>query len=270
MADSITYLKLGGSLITDKNQPYFFQQNTLDRISSEICRFLCENQNSKLIIGHGSGSFGHTSASKYRTIQGVSLKQEWLGFQQVCYDARSLNQLVMQSLQKADVPAISFPPSSQVTTSNRRIQDWDISTIQTALEHHIIPVIFGDTVFDLDIGGTILSTEELFIHLARHIIPARILIAGIEDGVWANFPSREKLIEKITPANYPSIKTQIKGSISTDVTGGMTNKIEKMLNLLHASPDISVQIFSGTKISSIYSALSGNIFGTLISNNEKG
>jgi len=198
------------------------------------------------------------------------LKQEWLGFQQVCYDARSLNQLVMQSLQKADVPAISFPPSSQVTTSNRRIQDWDISTIQTALEHHIIPVIFGDTVFDLDIGGTILSTEELFIHLARHIIPARILIAGIEDGVWANFPSREKLIEKITPANYPSIKTQIKGSISTDVTGGMTNKIEKMLNLLHASPDISVQIFSGTKISSIYSALSGNIFGTLISNNEKG
>jgi isopentenyl phosphate kinase len=267
MADSITYLKLGGSLITDKNKPYFVQQNTLDRISSEISRFLCENQNSKLIIGHGSGSFGHTSATKYHTLQGVNTKEEWIGFQKVCYDARSLNQLVMQSLQKANVPAVSFPPSTQVTTSNRAIQKWDTTTIQTVLEHHIVPVIFGDTVLDTSIGGTILSTEELFIHLSGMVTPSRILIAGIEDGVWANFPSREKLIERITPANYTSIRTQILGSVSTDVTGGMTTKIEKMLTLLQAYPEINVQVFSGTKISSIYSALSGNIFGTLISNN---
>jgi isopentenyl phosphate kinase len=173
----------------------------------------------------------------------------------------------MQSLQKANVPAVSFPPSAQVTASNRTIQKWDTSTIQNALEHQLVPVIFGDTVFDTSIGGTILSTEELFIHLAGMVTPSRILIAGIEDGVWANFPSREKLIDKITLASYPSIKAQIMGSVSTDVTGGMTSKIEKMLTLLHASPEINIQVFSGTKISSIYSALSGNIFGTLISNN---
>jgi isopentenyl phosphate kinase len=266
MVESTIYLKLGGSLITDKNQPYFVEQPTLDRISSEIKRFLCENPSTKLIIGHGSGSFGHTSATKYRTIQGVTTNEEWIGFQKVCYDARSLNHLVMQSLQAADVPAISFPPSTQVTSSNRNIQKWDISSIQKSLDHHLIPVIFGDTVLDTAIGGTILSTEELFIHLARQIRPSRILLAGIEDGVWANFPSRVKLIESITHANYPSIKAQIMGSVSTDVTGGMTTKIEKMLNLLHAYPEINIHVFSGTKISSIYSALSGNIFGTLICN----
>jgi isopentenyl phosphate kinase len=267
MADSITFLKLGGSLITDKNQPYFVEQSTLDRISSEISCFLCENKNSKLIIGHGSGSFGHTSATKYHTLQGVTTKEEWIGFQKVCYDARSLNQLVMQSLQKANVPAVSFPPSTQITASNRVIQKWETSAIQNVLDHHLVPVIFGDTVLDTSIGGTILSTEELFIHLARQIEPSRILLAGVEDGVWANFPTREKLIDKITLASYPSIKAQIMGSVSTDVTGGMTSKIEKMLTLLHASPEINIQVFSGTTISSIYSALSGNIFGTLISNN---
>ena len=266
MAESIIYLKLGGSLITDKNKPYSVEQLTLDRIASEINRFLCENPNMNLIIGHGSGSFGHTSATKYRTLHGVSTREEWIGFQKVCYDARSLNQLVMKSLQAANVPAISFPPSTQVTSSNRSIQTWDISTIQTALEHHLIPVIFGDTVFDAIIGGTILSTEELFIYLARQIEPSRILLAGVEDGVWENFPSREKLIEKITPTNYPSIKTQIMGSVSTDVTGGMTTKIEKMLTLVHAYPKMNIQVFSGTKISSIYSALSRNMLGTLISN----
>ena len=47
MAESVIYLKLGGSLITDKNQPYVVEQSTLDRISSEISRFLCENPNKK-------------------------------------------------------------------------------------------------------------------------------------------------------------------------------------------------------------------------------
>jgi isopentenyl phosphate kinase len=173
----------------------------------------------------------------------------------------------MQSLQKANVPAISFPPSTQVTSSNRNIKRWDTSSIQTALEHHLVPVIFGDTVLDTIIGGTILSTEELFIHLAGILTPTRILIAGIEDGVWANFPLLDKLIDKITPANYPSIKTQIMGSVSTDVTGGMNTKIEMMLTLLHSYPELNIQVFSGTKINSIYSALSGNIFGTLLSNN---
>jgi isopentenyl phosphate kinase len=97
-----------------------------------------------------------------------------------------------------------------------------------------------------------------------------MLLAGIEDGVWANFPSRDILIESITPANYPSIKAQIMGSVSTDVTGGMTTKIENMLTLVHTYPELKVQVFSGTKISSIYSALSGNILGTLISNSLKG
>ena len=33
-----------------------------------------------LIIGHGSGSFGHYMASKYGTRRGVNGPEQWMGF----------------------------------------------------------------------------------------------------------------------------------------------------------------------------------------------
>ena len=86
--------------------------------------------------------------AKYHTRQGVTTPEEWVGFQKVCFDARSLNQIVMQSLQYAGVPAISFPPSTQVICIKHAIQSWDLSFIQRSLDNGLIPLIFGDTVLD--------------------------------------------------------------------------------------------------------------------------
>ena len=61
-------IKLGGSLITDKNRA-FMQK---DR-SSVGCQEIKVSLSDKfdLIIGHGSGSFGHVVASKYQTQDGI-------------------------------------------------------------------------------------------------------------------------------------------------------------------------------------------------------
>lgn len=265
MPRPVIYLKLGGSLITDKDQPYTVEESILKHISSEIRLFLQDHPATRMIIGHGSGSFGHTSAAKYHTRQGVSTPEEWIGFQKVCYDARSLNQIVLQSFQLAGIPAISFPPSTQVICKDHEIQSWDISLIQRSLDNGLIPLIFGDTVLDESIGGTILSTEDLFIHLTRYIPPQQILLAGIEDGVWADYPVRKKLIPQITPLNYPELRNQILGSSSTDVTGGMTTKIENMLEVVRSNPGLQCRVFSGKVEGSIYSALAGKEIGTVIS-----
>jgi isopentenyl phosphate kinase len=267
MTGQVIFLKLGGSLITNKDIPYTIDDGTLKRISAEIFRFLQDHPGTNLIVGHGSGSFGHTSAARYHTRQGVSTPEEWRGFQHVCYDARSLNQIVLQALQSAGIPVISFPPSTQVICDNHEIQSWDVTFIQRSLEHGLVPLIFGDTVLDDSLGGTILSTEDLFIYLTRKISPRRILLAGIEDGVWADYPVRTKLITTLTPANYPSLKAQILGSASTDVTGGMTTKIENMLTLVRSIPELKCLVFSGKHEGSIYNALGGNEFGTVISFN---
>ena len=270
MNETVIYLKLGGSLITNKDIPYEVEDSILGMLSAEISYFLKNSSGAKLIIGHGSGSFGHTSASKYQTRQGVASHEEWLGFQKVCFDARSLNQIVVHSLQAAGVPAISFPPSTQVITNNHKISIWETTQIQLSLENGLVPVIFGDTVFDSTIGGTILSTEELFFHLAEIIPPTRILLAGIEEGVWSGYPHRDEIIKTITPSNYSLIKSQLHSSASVDVTGGMTTKIESMLNLIKIHPNLSIHVFSGRTRGNLSTVLSGSNLGTEISNDQKG
>ena len=63
----LVFLKLGGSLITDKNKPNTAQALVLARIAGEISATLKNNKGIKLLIGHGSGSFGHVAGEKYGT-----------------------------------------------------------------------------------------------------------------------------------------------------------------------------------------------------------
>ena len=63
-------------------------------------------------------------------------------------------------------------------------------------------MIFGDTVFDTDLGGVIYSTEELFLHLSNVLKPEVILLAGKEPGVWADFPKKSKIISELTEDNF--------------------------------------------------------------------
>jgi isopentenyl phosphate kinase len=134
-----------------------------------------------------------------------------------------------------------------------------------ALSSQIVPVIFGDVVFDEVRGGTILSTEDLFVHLAHALNPERILLAGLEAAVWEDFPARTRRIEKITPGSFGEISEGVGKSTGADVTGGMESKVDQMLELVQESPELTVQIFSGAEPGNIVRALTGEMLGTLIS-----
>ncbi len=70
----------------------------------------------------------------------------------------------------------------------------------------MLPVVHGDVAFDEALGGTILSTEDVFAFLAEHLSPTRILLAGIEAGVWEDFPARTKLVKQIQLSDYEKMK----------------------------------------------------------------
>ncbi len=260
----LQFLKLGGSLITDKDHPHTLQAEILGRISKEIARYLSEHPQDQLIIGHGSGSFGHVPANEYGTRQGVKSQQEWVGFHKVWQEARALNLAVMQSMLDAGIPVVNFPASGSVTPSSAEIVAWNLEPIRSALGHGLTPVIYGDVAFDQALGGTILSTEDLFSHLAPRLLPSRILLAGLEKGVWLDYPVCSKLVKEITPENYRSIANTIQGSKSIDVTGGMLSKVYMMIELIKQNPKTQCQIFSGVPESSIYTALMGEPIGTTI------
>ncbi len=256
-------LKLGGSLITDKDIPRTPRLEVIQRLAEEIAQFVNANSSVQLILGHGAGSFAHVPASKYKTRQGVRSQQEWKGFFEVWQEARTLNHIVLGALHQAGLPAISFPPSSNIITLNGKVKSWDTAPIQAAISHQLIPVVYGDVIFDEVLGGSILSTEELFMHLAVQLHPRRILLAGL-NSVCSDFPACKQTIDFITDENFKDYLPALGGSASTDVTGGMVQKVTDMLNLTHQVPSLEIQIFSSSQQGVLLEVLKGKNFGTII------
>ncbi len=259
---SLAFLKLGGSLITDKTRPYEPRLDRLAALATQIADFLKEKPGTRLLLGHGSGSFGHTAAQEYGTREGVRDARGWRGFAEVHHQAARLNGYVMEALRKAELPAVSFPPVASVLAREGKVSYWDPGHIEGALDHGLLPVIYGDTVFDQARGGTILSTEDLFAHLSPPLHPERILLAGQEPGVWADFPSRGRLLEVIRSADYESLRLGLGAAEGVDVTGGMLAKVDQMMELVKSIAGLHVTIFSGVEEGALAKALRGEPIGT--------
>jgi isopentenyl phosphate kinase len=274
----LIFLKLGGSLITDKTQAYTPRLDIIEDVALQISTTLQNNPYLRLVIGHGSGSFGHVAASEYHTREGFvprasplihrerdkTEENYWKGFAEVWYQASALNRFVMKALNKTNVPSIALPPSANVIASDGQVSIWETTTIRMALAAGLVPVIFGDVTFDEVRGGTILSTEDLFGFLARALNPERILLAGLESAVWEDFPARTRKLATITPQSFSEISQGVGKAAGADVTGGMEAKVVQMLELVRQNPQLKVQIFSGAEPGNIARALSGEEPGTMI------
>mgnify|MGYP000983731397 CR=1 FL=1 len=257
------FLKLGGSLITHKDQPFSAQFDVIERLGSEIKSALDNDPQLHLVIGHGSGSFGHIAAKKFNTRNGVQTNIQWEGFLEVWRAARDLNNIVIQIFTEKKIPVITFTPSSSVISTKKRVSQWSIAPILCALNNNLIPVVYGDVVFDAEIGGSILSTEEIFLYLSHELQPNKILIAGMEKGVWADYPNRSKLLSSIL-ANSDTSLEGLEGSQSPDVTGGMVEKVRILSELVITNPSCDAMVFSGIEPGNVFNALKGDKLGTII------
>mgnify|MGYP003972865685 FL=1 len=294
--ENLIFLKLGGSLITDKMQPRTLRPETLKALTAQLATVRAHDPNLLLLLGHGSGSFGHVPAKKYKTREGLQISPQpssltplpqgegnsrpvfvknregrgggyWHGFTEVWHEAAALNKHVMDALREADNPAMAMPPSASVMARDGKVVAWNLAPIKRALLNGILPVVHGDVIFDELRGGTILSTEDLFMHLARELRPQRILLAGLEDGIYADFPARKHKVARVTPTSFHQMQASIGASAATDVTGGMDSKVRQMLRLVDEIPELSVQIFSGEVGNALKNAFKSNKIGTLITSN---
>ena len=257
------FLKLGGSLITDKTNVEFVCHDVLARLAAEIASARAAKSDLQLLIGHGSGSFGHVAAAKYGTRTGVQTAEQWRGFAEVSSAASRLSKIVTDALLTAGVPAISFQPSASAVCEDGRITQLATAAIHHAFYHNLIPIIHGDVAFDTQRGGTIISTEEVMMALAKELRPSWLLLAGITAGVY---DVQQRVIPAITRANFAVVETALSGSHGTDVTGGMSSKVSGMLGLVDRQPDLSIRIFSGLEAGLLETLLldPGIQVGTLI------
>jgi isopentenyl phosphate kinase len=257
------FVKLGGSLITDKTEAYTPREDVIARLAQEVRLALDRDPDLRLVLGHGSGSFGHWAAEPYGTKEGVATPDEWRGFAEVAAAAARLNRLVTDTFLDAGVPVLSLQPSASARCEDGALRTMSLRPIHEVLRQGLVPLVYGDVALDDVRGGTIASTEDIFVYLADVLVPTRILLLGRVPGV---LDAEGGVIPRITPESYPRWRDVLTSSRAVDVTGGMAGKVARMLEMVKRHPETTVRILTGTEPGLLTRVLIGDeeIVGTVI------
>lgn len=262
--EKITIIKLGGSLITDKSRPMFAREKMIARLAKEI-KTASLLYSGKLLIGHGSGSFGHASAAKYQTQKGIIGKFSLKGVSEVADVASRLTKIVVEHLRKAGLPVVAFAPVSFIVSEKQKEKGFFVEPIKEALRRGVVPLVYGDVVFDQSQGFGIFSTEKVIDVLVKGLSKdfkiERILYLGITDGVY---DETGKTIPAISPKTFSKVRKTLGGAAATDVTGGMLHKVKESLQIA-GKYKTKISIVNGRTLGIVRKAILGKkVRGTII------
>jgi len=260
-AEETIFIKLGGSLITDKTQRDSPRLDVLERMAGEIGEARRRRPGIRLLVGHGSGSFGHFAGREYRTREGIlpdQAERSWYGYAATGAAAARLNRLVTDTFVASGLPAVTIQPSATASCRGGELQELHWRPIHRALDEGLLPIVHGDVAFDDVQGCTIISTEQIFAYLAAFLSPDRIVLVGTVDGVFTGDPLRDVVAAQIPiihAAESGNLSEMLRGSHGIDVTGGMATKVAVMAELVRSRPALTVQILSGEPSGAVLRAL---------------
>lgn len=260
-------IKLGGSVITDKSKPFTARPEVIKRLAKEIKAAREKlGKDTLFLIGHGGGSFPHVPAAKYQTQKGIINEESIKGFCLTADVAIDINRIVMDELLKVGLPVATFSALSFLYAKKNKVNKVMLSNIKKCFDIGVIPVIYGDVIMDETNGFCIFSAEKTLSILARKLRKnykiEKIIECGDTDGVY---DLNSKTIPQINLKNFKEVKKWITGSKSTDVTGGMTHKVEESLSLAKEAKVFTLLINGNRKGDLVKAILGKKVKSTQIS-----
>lgn len=237
---SIILVKLGGSLITEKSRAETARREAIARLAGEIAQAAAAIPE-KIVLGHGSGSFGHVAAHRFGIASGVLVPEQLPGVCVTQERAAALHREVTGALAAAGALPFSIAPSSCVVAEAGRPVALAEEPLLLALEQGLLPVTYGDVVMDRTWGASICSTEKLFELMAgrlleRGLFVRRVLWLGETAGLY---DASGRTVPRVTEKTAPRALKAIGTPAGTDVTGGMRLRLETALALArHGIPSL--------------------------------
>ena len=259
-------LKIGGSILTNKNAVSEVDTKSLKRIASEIKSSL-DNSFKELIIVHGAGSFGHPPAKKYKIgekFDQSEYPQKRIGFCETQNAVKKLNMYICEAFIEEGLPVVAIPASSFMRATNKRITDGNLDSFKRYLEKGFIPVIYGDVVLDDELEICVISGDQLIQYLAKNLNPDMVVLGTDVDGVYNKNPKTHD--DAIFFDKFSSLDDldTLEGTTNVDVTGGMVGKIKELLYL--ADLGIESKIINAEVENNIFKVLENEeVKGTIIS-----
>jgi isopentenyl phosphate kinase len=218
---SLTVLKLGGSVITDKDRPDTLDGEMLDHVADAVA----DARTDDLVLVHGAGSFGHHHASQHG-VSKTAGSEDVEAVIDIHGAMETLNQFVLSRLHERDVPAVPVHPFSIASRDSNATLSLPVTQIATMLGEGFVPVLYGDVVVHEGKGVTIVSGDELVTSVARQLDADRVGFCSTVPGV---LDEDDAVISEIT--SYEAVEDVLGESESTDVTGGMAGKVRALLQL---------------------------------------
>jgi len=239
-------LKLGGSVITDKDTPETVDDDALGAAVDAVAAA----DPDRLVLVHGGGSFGHVAATD-REISSTAGSHDAADVWAVHDAMRRLNDTVLRRLQDAGVPALPIHPLSVAARDEENALSLPLDSTATLLDEGFVPVLHGDVVGHAGAGATIVSGDELVTRLAAGLDAERVGLCSTVSGVY---DADGAVIPRIT--DVASVEDALGEAESTDVTGGMAAKVRALLEL-----DSPAHVFGPESLSAF---LAGESAGTVI------
>ena len=238
-------LKLGGSVITDKDAPETVDDGGLRAAVDAIAAA----DPDRLVLVHGGGSFGHVAAAD-RGISREAGSRDAADVWAVHDAMRRLNDAVLRRLHDAGVAAVPVHPLSVAARDEGDALALPLDSTATLLGEGFVPVLHGDVVGHAGAGATVVSGDELVTRLAAGLDADRVGLCSTVTGVYDD----GEVIPRIT--EFDAVADAVGGSESTDVTGGMAAKVRALLDL-----DAPAHVFGSESLSAF---LAGEPAGTVI------
>ncbi len=219
----VTVLKLGGSVITDKDRPETVDSASVDRAAATIADSPVSDAG--LVLVHGGGSFGHHRASKHGLSESRG-SADATTLLDIHEGMGELNDAVLASLHEHDISALPVRPLSVGFRDGDGRLSFAAGQLEAMLAEGFVPVVHGDVVVQTGQGGTILSGDEIVATLARSLGANRVGLCSTVPGV---LDAEGAVIPEIR--SVEAVADSLGESETTDVTGGMAGKVERMLSL---------------------------------------
>ncbi|OLZ40813.1 acetylglutamate kinase [Natrinema saccharevitans] len=240
-------LKLGGSVITEKDRPETLDGEALERAADAIAAL---EGREDLVVVHGGGSFGHHNASEHGVTTTAGTRDASAALD-VHGAMKTLNQFVLGRLLERDVEAVPVHPFSAGHRDGEGDLHLPTGQVETMLAEGFVPVLHGDMIAHAGAGATVVSGDELVAALARSLEADRVGLCSTVPGV---LDDEDAVIDRID--DFDTVAAVLGASDATDVTGGMAGKVRTLLEL-----EAEASIFG---LASLASFLDGENPGTTI------
>ena len=255
----IILLKLGGSLLTDKNKPFSIREEVVKSAVDQIIE-----ANEKLIIIHGGGSFGHPLAKKYSVSKGLdkSIPNQIYGVAETHQSMNKFNTYLINQFLEKKYPVLSIQTSSIFIKDSDIISTNSLDVIETALDLGIMPILYGDIILDKQGSFSIISGDQIILELCRNLTKyyvSKVVFAMESDGLYILDEENKNNCNLVTECYSNELDNLNLADLGQkiDVTGGIKGKLNFIKSICKSK--IPVQLINGLIEGYIHKSLKNQI-----------